>query len=181
MPNSGAVVVAVELFLDEKAETGVRRLWTALDDGGCPSIASQRSRNYRAHISLAVFDTVEDLRDPLTDAVGDVELPALLLGHLGVFPGRRSVVFAGVSASDELLALHATVERVIAARAGASSRSAGPWTPHCTLATRVADPAAAIRVLSRRFRPIEARGESIHLLDTSSGSLIEVATRSRPN
>jgi 2'-5' RNA ligase len=181
MPDSGDVVVAVELFFDAQAEAAVRRLWDALDDGGCPSIASQRSRHYRAHLSLAVFDTDEDLRLPLTEALRDVELPPLVLGHLGVFPGRRSVVFVGVSPSAALVDLHDTIERAVPDRPDATSHTAAAWTPHCTLATRVRDPARAIDIVARRFRPIEAHGESVHLLDTSRGELVEVTTRSRPD
>jgi 2'-5' RNA ligase len=128
---------SVELLLDPASERAVRDQWASLADAGLPSAAQHTGPSNRPHITLAVRERVDAASlAPLADALPfDLELGGILLfGHHGRFVVTRQVI---VSAA--LLELH----RHIAAIAGPpeppyANTAPDHWTPHVTLARRVA-------------------------------------------
>lgn len=140
------MVHSIELLFDGETEATIRGLWEALACAGIPSQAPAG----RPHVTLAVADRIAEEADaalrpltgrlPLGCAVG----PSLLLGRSNAILARLIVPTA------ELLDFHAEVHRLcgeLLAPAPAPTSLPGHWTPHVTLARRVAGPA-----LSRSLR-----------------------------
>lgn len=140
------MVHSIELLFDGETEATIRGLWDALACAGIPSQAPAG----RPHVTLAVADRIAEDADaalrpltgrlPLGCAVG----PSLLLGRSNAILARIIVPTA------ELLDFHAQVHRLcgeLLAPAPAPTSLPGHWTPHVTLARRVAGPA-----LSRSLR-----------------------------
>jgi hypothetical protein len=168
------VPYAVELFLDEEAEQQVRRIWAALDRAGISSLGGIPDTHYHPHVSLSVFDqgeparVVEALRPVLAGSAG---LP-LPLAPVGSFLTDEAVVFLGVVPSARLLGLHRAVHRVLEPLVDTVWPYYRPdaLLPHCTLATRVTDPAAVIEIVSRFPTPISAYASGAHLVETPGGA-----------
>lgn len=146
---------SVELLLDERADTAVRRQWNLLADAGLPS--ERRSgngpgtENHCPHVTLYAADAVpEDAERALPGLVADMELD-LQLGGLLLFGPRhgRVILVRAVTASIELLALQSAVAGLCGADQDGQF-GPGRWTPHVTLARRV---------------PVEALGAVVAALD----------------
>src|SRR5688500_12548411 len=96
---------SVELMLDHDGDAGVRRLWSALEDAGIPSLASATHGQHVPHVSLTVCNEldVDRAATALADAFENRRGADLVLGFAGAFPGPPPVVFAGVVSTDDLL------------------------------------------------------------------------------
>jgi 2'-5' RNA ligase len=135
----GRGVQSVELQLDAAGDALVTGLWQRLVDAGLPSQGRHRSPSNRPHITLvAVPDLPAGAELALAEVVAG-RLPVEgIWGELTLFgSGPWSVVWR-VDASPHLLDLQARVAEVCAVPADqltAPSR----WTPHVTLARRVAE------------------------------------------
>jgi 2'-5' RNA ligase len=146
---------SVELLLDGPAEAEVSGQWSALAAAGLPS--EQRSVPdlfHRPHITLFAADRLDpETQGPLASAVAGLDL-ALVIGAVMIFGPRRgrSVLVRAVVPSAALLALQAEVAAICAADP-LGQFGAGRWSPHVTLARRVA---------SERIGPcLDVVGESV--------------------
>lgn len=135
----------LELLPDDDLDEDVRRLWRRLAAAGLPSQAAHPHPTNRPHLTLTVVDVLPpDGRDAVAAALAAaLPLPARLEA-LAAFPfpraGADGVLYWAVVPSPELLALHAQVGAALEA-AGAQLRPVhlpGRWTPHVTLARRLA-------------------------------------------
>lgn len=149
MPDDGRVF-SVEATLDPALESAVLADWAALIDAELPSAGRHSSASNRPHVTLAVRGVV----DPAALAGVERALPfAIELGGIVLFPGSRGIVVARlVVMSAPLMALHAEVAtRVGEAEPAYANTAPDRWTPHVTLARRVAPaqlPAAFERIAS---------------------------------
>ncbi len=140
------VIRSIELVMDASTDAAIRGEWATLHDAGLPSLATHAGASNRPHITLLATD--EELNSQNLDV--PLPLPVRLGGMLvfGVGRPRGMVLSRAVVPSAALLDLHA---RVLAASGATPSRTSvpGAWTPHITLARRLApaELAAAIELL----------------------------------
>lgn len=137
-PGVGRVseIVSVELLLDSASEGAVRAEWDALAAAGLSSLAAHNAPSNRPHITLLARTSEVD------DSVAAVaqSLPiAVTLGAPVLFGvGDRRVLARSVVPSVELLRLHAATHAAAGSGEDVAHTLPGSWTPHVTLARRVA-------------------------------------------
>lgn len=150
------MVHSIELLFDPDTEAALRGIWDALAGAGIPSQAPAG----RPHVTLAVADRIaqdaDDALRPLTE-----RLPLGCAVGASLLLGRNSAILARlVIPTAELLAFHAEVHGLSGphlAPAPAPNSLPGNWTPHVTLARRVAGPALS-RALHIAGRPAVVEG-----------------------
>jgi 2'-5' RNA ligase len=131
---------SVELTLDAAAETAVREQWERLAQAGLPTEQrKQPAPSHRPHVTLFAADTLASDADArLPEVLAGLDL-GLRIGSVLLFGPRRGsfVVVRQVVPSRELLDLQARVAAVCGAEPDGHF-GPGRWTPHMTLARRVA-------------------------------------------
>ena len=139
---TGDVVQSVELLLDEATDAEIRAQWDRLGDAGLPTARrTAPSPHHAPHVTLWAGDAA---RAPRTDAAlpalfGDLDLE-LVIGSLLLFGPRRGATCWSarcvVSAALGRPAASGSLELCGVARTAAFDD--GAWSPHVTLARRVA-------------------------------------------
>jgi 2'-5' RNA ligase len=174
MVHSRLVAHAIEMFFDDQADTEVRRLWQVLAGAGLPSLATRTHRRHRPHVSLAVCESLDSADLTRLRAVLADRHPVLELHVLGVFPGPDGVLFLGVPATMNLLALHAEAHEALAGQPVTHwpYYLPGNWVPHCGLAQDLdSDGVAEAFRLLHGYRPVTATVTSAGITDTSTGNV----------
>lgn len=169
--------IAVELYLDSAADTAVRRIWAALDDGGVASLGSRQDSSYCPHVSLAVCDNgAEDQVAALARRVAAraLGLP-LTLAALGFFLTDEAPAFLAVTPTIGLLQFHHDLVGRVLPAMGQPWPYYAPdaWFPHCTLATHVADRPRVTEIVSQFRLPIAATVRSVNLVDIRTGRTLD--------
>lgn len=153
------MVHSVELLFDDETDAAVRRIWDDLTGAGVRSLAAHTSPSNRPHVTLSVAERMDDgvndaLRPLLARLPLECTIGAPMLFGTGPFTLVRLVV-----PSVDLLALQADVlEACLPHMSPGPLPHADPghWTPHVTLARRVAPDkladALSIKPLSRDRR-----------------------------
>lgn len=135
----GRGIQSVELQLDAAGDALVTELWQRLVDAGLPSQGRHRSPSNRPHITLVA---VPDLPAAAEAALAEVVAGRLPVegtwGELTLFGSGPWTVVWRVDPSPELLELHARVAEVCAVPPDQLT-APSHWTPHVTLARRVAE------------------------------------------
>ncbi len=155
------MVHSVELLFDEDADVAVRALWNALADVGIRSLAARTSPSNRPHVTLAVAEAMDDGVDESLRAALDRLPLACVLGAPAVFGGGRTLTLVRmIVPSAELVDLQAEVYRICRphmAKGALGHATPGHWTPHVTLARRVAPGALPVALEQpAMFRDIRA-------------------------
>ncbi len=137
-PTLRAVVQSVELLLEPEAERGVVRVWEALSEAGLPSQARHTAPSNRPHTTLvALSDLTAEAESAVAAAVrGRLPVDAVW-GDVTLFGRGPWVLVRLLQPSDGMRGLQA----VLADACGVpddSLSSPERWTPHVTLARRVA-------------------------------------------
>ena len=137
-PTLRAVVQSVELLLEPEAERGVVRVWEALSEAGLPSQARHTAPSNRPHTTLvALSDLAAETESAVAAAVrGRLPVDAVW-GDVTLFGRGPWVLVRLLEPSDGMRRLQA----VLADACGVpddSLSSPERWTPHVTLARRVA-------------------------------------------
>ncbi|WP_156687801.1 2'-5' RNA ligase family protein [Mycobacterium sp. Marseille-P9652] len=150
------MVHSIELLFDEATEATLRDMWEALAAADIPSQAPAG----RPHVTLAVADRIaEDVDALLRPLTARLPLPCAVGAPLLL--GRNSAILTRlIVPTAALLDLHAHVHRISLDHllpAPAPNSLPGHWTPHVTLARRVAGPALS-RALHITGRPPEIPG-----------------------
>ncbi|QVI26017.1 2'-5' RNA ligase family protein [Mycolicibacterium neoaurum] len=153
------MVHSVELTLDDAGDAAVRRIWTGLQDAGLPSQADHTGASNRPHTTLTVAEDISGAADTdLVAALPRLPMPCRL-GAPVVFGHGRYTVALLVVPSAQLLDLHAQVHRICLPHmtSGALPHTGpGSWTPHVTVARRVAaEQLAAVCEIAAAGREIE--------------------------
>ena len=167
------------MFLDERADAEVRRLWRRLSDEGLPSLQTHSHGRHRPHVSLTVASDWDPLLRP--EVLADVALALDSCRHLdpvfqslGTFAGADGILFLAGTATAPMLTLHEQVSEALN-RHGVTPWShylPGRWVPHCTLAMGLSSAQLPSAVgLLYGFPPLEARVVEIGLTDTSTGTV----------
>lgn len=163
---------AVELFFDAALDSRIRAAWAALEEAGCPSLATHTHRKHRPHVSLAVLSDMEGLDWTQVRRVLPA-LPALTFSSVGAFPGPEVVVFLAPVVSRELLALHEAFHEALPPGIQVSPYYLREyWVPHCTAAQGLASVqlGQALEVL-RDFVPLAGRVASMGYTRIGSGEI----------
>jgi 2'-5' RNA ligase len=144
---------SVELLFDQETDDAIRRQWAALAEAGLPSQAHHRSPTNRPHVTLTVAARIDPVVDAeLRELAGRLPLPCRIGAPL-VF-GHRSLVLARLIVPNrDVLEFHEAVDGVCEPHLPSGPfphARPGQWTPHVTLARRLApaDLAAALDAVS---------------------------------
>jgi 2'-5' RNA ligase len=131
---------SVELILDAAADAAIRAQWDRLGDAGLPTARRPgRSPHHAPHLTLWAGDAVSAEAEATLPALfADLDLE-LVIGSLLLFgPSRGSYVLVrSVPVSAALGRLQRRVAEVCSASPGGQFGD-GRWSPHITLARRVA-------------------------------------------
>jgi len=164
---------AVEVSFDEQADEAIRTVWRGLDDAGVASLDSLGG-THRPHLSLSVFSggRLGAMTAAIETVLGEVEVPALRLSHLGFFLAPKRVLFCGITPTEELLICQRAVDEAIRSSGGLPWPHYSPrtWVPHCTLAMDFEAPLSRLQVLADLGLPLLARARSLRLVEVPSGS-----------
>lgn len=159
------MVHSVELLFDPDTEAAVRRVWDDLADSGVRSLAGSTSPSNRPHVTLSVAEHMDDALDEALSPVLRLLPISCVIGAPLLF-GRGPFTLARLLVpSSELLALHAEVHRICLPHMSPgplSHADLGHWTPHVTLARRVAADRLA-DALSLRRMSRDRRGLAVGL------------------
>ena len=134
------MVQSVELLLEPEAERGVVRVWKALLEAGLPSQARHSAPSNRPHTTLvAVLGLTPDAESAVADAVlGRLPVDATW-GEVTLFGSGPWVLVRLLDPSEGMRTLQAAVADACGVP-GDSLSAPRRWTPHVTLARRVAEP-----------------------------------------
>jgi 2'-5' RNA ligase len=134
------VAQSVELIFDPVTENALRQQWDRLADAGLPSSRrSQPDPHNRPHLTLYAAETISAEADERLPQLFEGLHLTLRIGSLMIFGPRHGqvILVRSVVPSAELLALQARTTQLCGADA-AGQFGAGGWTPHVTLARRMA-------------------------------------------
>jgi len=158
---------AVTLPLDDAAAARVKRMWRALADQTGDDSAIRLG--YSPHITLTILaDTAQvgELEELTFRAARDWEPLSVTLAGVGVFPGVPPVIWAAPIATQQLLAIHASLYAAVASLPVHPHYYPTAWVPHITLSKEGQAPAAmSIEAVTSVWEgPIIARLERIELV-----------------
>jgi 2'-5' RNA ligase len=178
--NVRPMVQSIELLLDEGAEAALRAAWATLEQAGLPSLATHTGDSNRPHVTLAVteeqgFDRAEaGLRAVFEgwDLAGAGL--AATVGSPVLFGGQRHrwVLARQIVPSRPLLTLHAAVHRALEQHAPdvpvVAQTAPDAWTPHVTLARRVAADRLGEALSAVETEPVPFRFRGARLWDSGT-------------
>lgn len=132
---------SVELIFDDDTDAAVRRIWDDLTGAGIRSQASVQSPSNRPHVTLSVAEQMDDVVDEALRPLLGLLPFSCTIGAPIVFGRGPFTLVRLVVPSAELLGLHAEVHRVCLPHMSPGPfphADPGQWTPHVTLARRLA-------------------------------------------
>jgi 2'-5' RNA ligase len=148
---------AITLRLDATTAATVEAMWQALASRQLSDEAL--SSGYKPHLTLAVFADSGNAERLLAAARACAEhwpeLPTTF-ASLGWFPGRPSTLFLAPIVTPALLERHTALLALLAEEPIDPHYQCSQFVPHVTLASDLADPAAAIAALDPLPLPIRA-------------------------
>ena len=137
-PTLRAVVQSVELLLEPEAERGVVRVWEALSEAGLPSQARHTAPSNRPHTTLVALSDLATETESAVDAAVRGRLPVdAVWGDVTLFGRGPWVLVRLLEPSDGMRRLQAALADACGVPDDSLS-SPQRWTPHVTLARRVA-------------------------------------------
>ncbi|OBG80187.1 hypothetical protein A5699_11720 [Mycobacterium sp. E802] len=150
------MVHSVELVFDPDTEVAVRGIWDALREADIPSQAPAS----RPHATLTVSQRIDSQADDALQALTDRFPLKCSLGATLVFGRSAGVLARLLIPTEELLGIQADVYRLCLPfmdPAPMPHAEPGQWTPHVTLARRIA-PARLTTAVRIAGRPAEITG-----------------------
>ncbi|MBU9765008.1 2'-5' RNA ligase family protein [Mycobacterium sp. TNTM28] len=155
------MVHSVELIFDPETETVVRGIWDALRDKDIPSQAPAS----RPHATLTVAQRIDADADAALRELTDRFPIECRLGATLIFGRSAGVLARLLVPTGELLDLQAEAYRrclPFLVPAPMPHAEPGQWTPHVTLARRIA-PARLTTAVRIAGRPAEIAGHAVGL------------------
>ncbi|MGV0812654.1 2'-5' RNA ligase family protein [Mycolicibacterium boenickei] len=150
------MVHSVELVFDPDTEAAVRGIWDALRDADIPSQAPAS----RPHVTLTVAQHIEAEADAVLAELADRFPLPCRIGATLIFGRSAGVLARLLVPTDELVRMQADAYRLCLPYAKPDplpNAEPGQWTPHVTLARRVA-PARLVTAVRIAGRPAEIVG-----------------------
>jgi 2'-5' RNA ligase len=171
------VVHSVELLFDSDTDAAVRRLWDDLTDAGLRSLAASTSPSNRPHVTLSVAEHMDGAVDEaLRPLLRLVPFPCTI-GAPMLFGRGPFTLVCLVIPSAELMRLQAEVHEVCLPHMSPGPlphSEPGHWTPHVTLARRVAEDKLADALSPRRVSR-DRRGTAVALRHWDGNNRVEHA------
>ena|ERR1700756_1355630 len=156
---------AISLRFDPGVADVISACWVRLAEVGLSR--STLELGYPPHVTLAVYDELAvDAAIRACDRVLETAHQiAVTLLDITTFGTGSGVCYAAVAASPDLMRLQATTVAAIGEECRPHYRT-GNWTPHCTLATDVADTdiGRAKASLERDWQPLTGVFEAAELV-----------------
>ncbi|KUH94184.1 hypothetical protein AU190_13185 [Mycolicibacterium acapulense] len=135
------MVHSVELVFDPDTDAKIRGVWDDLTRAGIRSQANNMSPSNRPHVTVTVAESLDEVANTALRPVLE-RLPLdCTIGAPMLFGGRVFTLVRLVVPSEELLALHRRVHALCLPHMPngvLGHADSGQWTPHVTLARRVA-------------------------------------------
>jgi 2'-5' RNA ligase len=148
---------AITLRLDVTAAVMIEAMWQAL---ALRKLSDEAlSLGYPPHLTLAVFAANANPERLLAVAQEcAAQWPALptTFASLGLFPGTPSTLFLAPVVTPTLLERHRVLLALLAGEPVDPHDQCGHFVPHVTLASDLADPAAAVAALNPLALPVRA-------------------------
>jgi 2'-5' RNA ligase len=156
---------AITLLFNADLNKAIGSCWRRLADAGLSR--SMLDLGYQPHVTLAIYDTLDvDAAVASLDLVFSEARPIdAELSNVATFGAGSGVCYATQALSADLMRLHARTLGAIGGTCRPHYQS-GHWTPHCTLATDLSDPALihVIDFLGRDWRPSAGTFERAELV-----------------
>ena len=169
------MVHSVELLFDDETDAAMRRIWDDLTDAGVRSLAGSTSPSNRPHVTLSVADHMDDaVNDALRPLLAMLPLPCTIGAPMLFGSGPFTLVRLMIPTA-ELLALQAAVHEVCRPHMSSGPlphADPGHWTPHVTLARRVAPDKLADALSPRRISH-DRRGTAVALRHWDGNNRVE--------
>jgi 2'-5' RNA ligase len=169
------MVHSVELLFDDETDAAMRRVWDDLTDAGVRSLASSTSPSNRPHVTLSVAEHMDEaVDDALRPLLEGLPFPCLI-GAPMLFGRGPFVLVKLLVPSAELLALQAEVHAVCLPHMPEGPlphAEPGQWTPHVTLARRVAAEKLG-DALSLRQMSHDRRGSAVAIRHWDGNNRVE--------
>jgi hypothetical protein len=169
------MVHSVELLFDDETDAAMRRVWDDLADAGVRSLASSTSPSNRPHATLTVAqDMDESVNDALRPLLAMLPLPCTIGAPMLFGRGPFTLVRLLIPSAG-LLALQAGVHAACLphmAPGPLPHADPGHWTPHVTLARRVA-PEKLADALSLRRVSQDRRGTAVAIRHWDGSDRVE--------
>ena len=147
------MVHSVELLFDDETDAAMRRVWDDLADAGVRSLASSTSPSNRPHVTLTVAEHMDEaVNDDLRSLLAMLPLPCTIGAPMLFGRGPFTLVRLLIPSAG-LLALQTGVhEECLPYMSPGPLPHADPghWTPHVTLARRLAPDKLADALSLRR-------------------------------
>ncbi|KUI34171.1 hypothetical protein AU197_05390 [Mycobacterium sp. IS-1590] len=153
------MVHSVELVFDPDTDAKIRGIWDDLTRAGIRSQASNKSPTNRPHLTVTVAENIDEAVNTALRPILKLLPLACTVGAPMLFGSRVVTLVRLVVPSSELLALHRQVHELCLPHIPGGvlgHADPGQWTPHVTLARRVAPDklptALTIRSVGRELR-----------------------------
>ena len=137
--ENAPVTQSVELLLDDATDTAVRAQWAALAAAGLPTLGRNVAPSNRPHVTMAARRSIDPAHEPALAATAAALPVPVRVGAVACFGRGPFVLVRLVVASRDLLDLQAAVTQALGPDPATDHHFApGRWTPHLTLARRLA-------------------------------------------
>jgi len=156
---------AITLMLDASSARSVVAMWETLAAGGISEDAVRLG--YPPHLTMAVFSDTADaarLLHAARDSAARWNRLPIQLTSLDFFLGPPAVIFLAPVVTPALLTVHTELLTALDNEPTDPHYRSGSWVPHVTLASDLADPAAAQTTLKPFCLPIDALLETIEVV-----------------
>jgi len=145
---------SINLRSDNDSGDAIRSLWRKC--GLLESSPSMPALNYPPHITLAVYDDIEEheLFGAFDLAIADITQITSSVERLGYFEAPHAIIlWAAPMLPTKVHSLHARVHSLLDTDRCRPNYRPGVWVPHCSLATSID--------LSRKAEAIDIANHSI--------------------
>lgn len=135
------MALAINIRADNGSAGGIEALWDQA--GALEDEPSMRTLGYRPHLTFAIYDSpAVDERTArsatLRAAAGETQL-RIAFSRIGWFAGPPFVLWAEPAADEALARMHRSISASIDPAHCRPHYRPGAWTPHCTIAMRIAE------------------------------------------
>jgi hypothetical protein len=160
---------AVELYFDPVSTERVRRIWRDLTLNDVPSLYGYGKA--RPHLTLAAYDNldVDSFCAQLDEFSETAPALSLDLSFYGSFATEETVIFLGITVTEDLLELHRRFHMTFARFSSTlwGYFAINHWCPHCPLAQQLGPDMSqkALAIVSRARLPIRVHTEEIGLVN----------------
>jgi len=133
------MALAINIRSDNESSNRIRGLWKK--SSTFEESASMEKLNYPPHITLAIYDDVDEkvLTDALKSTFCKKSSIKLSFNRVDFFDVHPLVLYAKPELTQELLSLHSEIHNFIGADLSREFYQPNKWIPHCSLALDISE------------------------------------------